>query len=210
MSIQGQQFNQGEENARRAKEARKHRYITTNSGVNIYSPDQFKVDEVRMSDIMDSIAKICRYNGHVRRFYSVAEHSVLVSRIAELLGDTEAMIPALFHDAHEAYCGDIPSPQKGMVQGMHEFEAGYEVVVRVALGLQDQHDDVWRRVKIYDTMILHRELIVLRDPLPCWFDPIIERAVPMEVQPVGLEWQEARAMFRQRMHELEWLPCKNL
>ncbi len=177
--------------------ARKHRYTTTNSGVNVYSPDQFKVCEVRIEDIMDGLAKICRYNGQINRFYSVAEHSVLVSRYAEIIGDQEAALPGLMHDAHEAYTGDIPSPHKVMEPAFARFEKGYEVVVREALGLPDPDDDVWRRVGIYDKNILHRELAVLRDQMPTWFDHTIERAVPAQVQPVGLEWVEARAMFRQ-------------
>lgn len=186
-----------------AHPARKHKYTTTNSGVNIYSPDQFKACEVRMSDIMDGISKICRYNGQINRFYSVAEHSVLVSIMAELAGDEEAILPCLFHDAHEAYSGDLPTPHKAMVRGLAEFELGYEVRVREALNLPGPDDPVWARVALYDSQILHRELAVLRQTnLPRWFDPEVEGAVPAQVQPVGFEWQEARAMFRARLHDL--------
>ncbi len=180
----------------------RHPYTTTNSGVNIFSPDQFKECEVRMSDIMDGLSKICRYNGQVSRFYSVAEHSVLVSRIAELEGDAEAMLPGLFHDAHEYVAGDYPSPHKRMVPGLREFEDTYEAVVRRALGMPDKDDPVWVRVMDFDSWILHRELHNLRSILPDWYDPQIERSVPEEVQPVGLEWREARAQFRQRVRDL--------
>lgn len=185
---------------------RKHPYTTTNSGVNVFSPDQFKACEVRMADILDGISKICRYNGQVSEFYSVAEHSVLVSRIAELLGDTEAIVPALFHDAHEAYSGDIPTPHKRMLPALVAFEKGYEDRVREALGLPEPGDPVWSRVARYDAMILHRELRTFRSPelLPRWFDPEMERSVPAQVQPVGFDWREARAMFRARMHDLGW------
>jgi hypothetical protein len=180
----------------------RHRYITTVSGVNIGPPGIFTPAQVRLTDIMRSLAKICRYNGHVDRFYSVAEHSVLVSRIAELMGDEDAIIPALFHDAHEAYTGDIPSPQKDMIDGAHYFEAAMERIVHEALALPDREDDVWRRVRVYDTMILHRELLTLRRVLPDWFDPTMERAVPSAVQPVGFEWEEAQSFFRARLHDL--------
>lgn len=179
-----------------------HHFTTTNSGINVFAPDQFRAREVRMSDIMDGLSKICRYNGQVNRFYSVAEHSVLVSLYAELVGDYEAMLPGLLHDAHETYSGDIPSPHKAMVPAFARFEDGYAVVVRQALGLPDPDDDVWRRVGIYDKMILHREMSVLRDEMPTWFDADMERAVPEAVRPVGLDWQEARAMFRSRIHYL--------
>jgi len=183
--------------------ARTHKYTTTNAGVNIYSPDQFKACEVRMQDIMDGISKICRYNGQINEFYSVAEHSVLVSRYAEIMGDHEAMLPALFHDAHEAYSGDLPTPHKAMVRGLAQFEEGYELVVREALGLPGPDDPVWDRVAKFDSQILHRELAVLRsENLPQWYDPKIEGEVPAQIQPMGLDWREARSIFRMRMQDL--------
>jgi hypothetical protein len=185
---------------------RKHPYTTTLSGVNVYSPNQFKACEVRVSDILDGISKICRFNGQVSEFYSVAEHSVLVSRIAELLDDEEAVIPALFHDAHEAYSGDIPTPHKRMVPALLGFEKGYEERVREALGLAVPGDHVWMRVAKYDAMILHRELRTFRAPelLPRWYDPQMDEQVPQQIQPVGFEWRQARAMFRDRIHDLGW------
>lgn len=182
--------------------AAKHRYITTLSGVNIGPPGIFLPRHVRLIDITKSLGKLCRYNGHVDRFYSVAEHSVLVSRMAELAGDEEAMVPGLFHDAHEAYISDIPSPQKSMIEGAHEFELSMEAVVHEALGLPPKSDEVWRRVRRYDTLILHRELKALRPVLPDWYDPNLDDQVPAAIQPVGFEWLEAEAFFRCRMRDL--------
>jgi len=53
-------------------------------------------------DIAGALAKQCRFNGHCDGFYSVAEHSVLVSLITE--GDP---FEGLMHDATEAYMGDL-------------------------------------------------------------------------------------------------------
>lgn len=181
---------------------RKHPYTTTNAGVKIFAPRNFRVCEFRASDMMDGLSKICRYNGQINRFYSVAEHSVLVSLYAEAEGDIEAMYPALLHDAHEYLSGDIPTPQKDMVKGLKAFEDGYEMVVREALDLPGPDDSVWERVALYDHQILHRELAVLREIMPTWFDPDIERIVPEHIQPVGYEWVEARAFFRQRFRLL--------
>lgn len=188
--------------------ATRHSYITTWTNINIGPPGVFLPEHVKLQDIMQSLAQSARYYGHLDEQYSVAEHSVLVSRMAELAGDEEAVIPALFHDAHETYMGDIASPQKDMIHGeaVRDWEDRMERVTRLGLDLPDQDDDVWRRVRVWDIQILHRELKNLRreHPLPDWYNPNIEALVHPSIQPVGLPWREARSMFRARVHDLGW------
>lgn len=181
------------------------RYTTTVGGTNVPAPQAFRTDMVNMPDIVRSLAMQVRWMGHLDTWYSIAEHSVLVSRIAEILQDRHAIVPALFHDAHEAYTGDCPSPHKDMIEGWREFEDGYELPVRAALGLPPLGDDIWRRVRNYDTMILHREIKVLRKVRPDWYDPEMEAMVPEEVQPVGLSWEHAEQLFKDRMADVRHL-----
>lgn len=68
-------------------------------------------EDVTLSDVAGALSKTCRFAGHVRRFYSVAEHAVLVSGIVESVRPDLAF-PALHHDSHEAYLGDVPTPLK--------------------------------------------------------------------------------------------------
>lgn len=73
-------------------------------------------DEIDVRDIAHSLAYTCRYTGHSRRFYSVAEHSILVSYLAnDPLG-------GLLHDASEAYITDIASPIKPHINNYKELE----------------------------------------------------------------------------------------
>jgi len=65
-------------------------------------------DEIVLSDIALALSRICRYGGHPREFYSVAEHSI---RCAEIVPD-EHRLAALLHDASEAYLGDMIRPLK--------------------------------------------------------------------------------------------------
>ena len=87
-------------------------YLQTVSGrwVNPFDPDP---DQIELPDIARALANQCRFGGHCRTFYSVAQHCVLVSElIEEEGGSSEDALAALMHDAAEAYLGDLPHPIK--------------------------------------------------------------------------------------------------
>src|SRR3954471_13385944 len=87
-------------------------YLQTVSGrwVNPFDPDPSQLDA---GDIARALANQCRFGGHCRAFYSVAQHSVIVSELVERRGgDVEDVFAALMHDATEAYLGDMPHPLK--------------------------------------------------------------------------------------------------
>ena len=92
--------------------------LQTRSGVRYYPLDP-RWFEVLIEDISHSLSNICRFNGHCNEFYSVAEHSVLVSQIVW----PEHQLAALLHDAAEAYCCDIPTPLKRDLVGYAKIEA---------------------------------------------------------------------------------------
>jgi len=82
-------------------------WIQTFSGVEFYPLDP-RPDEIRIEDIAHALSMQCRYSGHVRRFYSVAEHSI---RVADMCHPDHALW-GLLHDASEAYLVDLPGPLK--------------------------------------------------------------------------------------------------
>src|SRR4051812_31750950 len=82
-------------------------YIQTYSGTEFW-PLSPKAADVKLIDIAHALSNKCRFAGHCREFYSVAQHSVLVSR---QLPD-EFKLWGLLHDAGEAYFADIPNPIK--------------------------------------------------------------------------------------------------
>ena len=87
-------------------------YLQTVSGrwVNPFDPDP---DQLDAKNIARALANQCRFGGHSRVFYSVAQHSVIVSELVEQRGgDAEDVFAALMHDASEAYLGDMPHPIK--------------------------------------------------------------------------------------------------
>lgn len=82
-------------------------YIRTYTGIQFFPTDPNPAD-IRIVDIAHALANICRFTGHCRRFYSVAEHSINVSRT---VSPSNALV-ALLHDATEAYLNDIARPIK--------------------------------------------------------------------------------------------------
>ena len=80
-----------------------------------FHPYDPRPDEVDIADIAHALANLCRFNGHTSDFFSVAQHSVLVS---EKASDC-LKLPALLHDAAEAYIGDMSGPLKDFVSIMH-------------------------------------------------------------------------------------------
>jgi 5'-deoxynucleotidase YfbR-like HD superfamily hydrolase len=87
-------------------------YLQTVSGkwVNPLEPDPEQFD---IEDIARALGNLCRFGGHCRAFYSVAQHSVIVSELVEQRGgDADDVFAALMHDAAEAYLGDMPHPLK--------------------------------------------------------------------------------------------------
>ena len=84
--------------------------IVTYSGL-VFDPLDPDPTGVCIEDIAHSLSQQCRFTGHTKKFYSVAEHSVLASEI--LPGEpVETRLAALLHDASEAYLSDIPRPLK--------------------------------------------------------------------------------------------------
>ena len=71
---------------------------------------------VRISDIAHQLSMINRFHGATSRPYSVAEHSLLVSRIIQVQGHSPSVqLAGLMHDAHEIYTQDLASPAKTAV-----------------------------------------------------------------------------------------------
>lgn len=92
-------------------------YILTKNGkrFDLFEPDVCMIDS---RDISHSLAHLCRFNGHTREFYSVAQHSCIV---ADLVPE-EHKLAALLHDATEAYIGDMTRPLKKRMDAYQVLE----------------------------------------------------------------------------------------
>jgi 5'-deoxynucleotidase YfbR-like HD superfamily hydrolase len=86
--------------------------IETRSGIGFW-PLSPHVEDIHIGDIAHALSNQCRFSGHTREFYSVAEHCVRVSELLEEWGwDRGVQLWGLLHDASEAYLVDVPSPLK--------------------------------------------------------------------------------------------------
>lgn len=99
-------------------------YIETRSGIIFHFLDP-QPEEIKIEDIAYALANQCRFNGHCNRFYSVAEHSVLVAALVE----QEDRLAALLHDASEAYLSDIPSPIKQFLPDYKRMEEKVQTAI---------------------------------------------------------------------------------
>lgn len=111
-------------------------------------------EDIDIIDIAHALSNKCRYTGHTSKFYSVAQHSVLLA----LVVSDEYKLEALLHDATEAYLPDIASPIKEHFNGFKEIEE------RLHVAIADRFNLLWplpREIKRLDKKILRDEKWVL-------------------------------------------------
>jgi hypothetical protein len=108
-------------NAPLAPAARRGDWMQLASGRKFWPLDP-RPEEIHIDDIAAALSKMCRYGGHCKRFYSVAEHCVLMAHAAP----DGFHLSALLHDASEAYLSDVIRPIKSHLTNYLEIEANLE------------------------------------------------------------------------------------
>lgn len=130
-------------------------WMLTRSGRR-FDPIDPRPEMIDLLDIAHGLSQECRYAGQCRLFYSVAQHSVLVSEIVP----HEIAFEALLHDATEAYIKDIPRPIKVLLPDYRQLEAKVDAAIRLRFGLPVQPSP---EVKHADLVLLATER---RDLMP--------------------------------------------
>jgi len=164
-------------------------WMQTFSGRQFWPLDP-RPEEIFIEDIAHALSMACRYAGHCKRFYSVAEHSVLVSWHLP----RELRLWGLLHDASEAYLVDVPRPLKPSLPGYYDLEAAVMAQVCERFGLPVEMPP---RVKEIDNRILVDES--QQNMAPC----VVPWNLPY--QPLGIRlkyWSPAEA--EQEFLEMFW------
>ncbi len=175
-------------------------YLQTVSGrwVNPFDPDPAQLDA---GDIARALANQCRFGGHSRVFYSVAQHSVIVSRLVEERGgDVEDVFAALMHDASEAYLGDMPHPLKHrspLGAAFRDAEDHLERAIRDRFGIKGGVP----AIKAADRALLATERRAFS--AETWKWPELDGVEPLDLELVAWSPDRAAEEFAKRYAELQ-------
>lgn len=153
-------------------------------------------DDIDIQDIAHALSNQCRFSGHVREFYSVAEHSVRVSWTCR----PEDALWGLLHDASEAYLVDLPSPLK-QNEGFSGYRASEKELMRVVCQRFGLNEVEPSSVRIADQILLSTEVRDLMFNRPeHWAGQLVQAPLSMRIQP----WSavDAKHKFLLRFNEL--------
>jgi len=176
--------------------------VHTNATIGVYSGGTFDIlnprsEDVRIEDIAHALSQQCRFTGHTRSFYSVAQHSILVSQIC----DPADALWGLLHDSSEAYMGDMNRPLKHTPE-MSRFRTAEKAAlfaITTHFGLDPKEP---ASVKAADRRLVVSEA---RDLLPGshsegWED--FQDVTPLPFEIIPMEPRDAEARFLDRFEEL--------
>lgn len=142
---------------------------------------------VTIEDIAHALSNVCRYTGHCKEFYSVAQHSVYVSEhVAEPI-----RLQALLHDATEAYVTDVSRPLKQMLPAYREIEDRVWRAIAARFGLPEE---LAPEVKGADNLLLmtERDSLMAVKPEPWTAELEAIKPLPMHIRGWDPHFAEAR------------------
>lgn len=166
---------------------RKGGWIMTFGGRRFWPLDP-RPNEIDIVDIAHALGNVCRYNGHCRETYSVAQHSVLVARLLIAEGREDLALTGLLHDAAEAYLADVPSPVKPFLADWGRLERGVERCVAARFGLPWPWPEA---VHAADKAVLAAEGLALMSDAGHWRSLAVPPA-DIEIVPWGARAAKAR------------------
>ena len=173
-------------------------WITTYTGKKFY-PLSPNPEDVDILDIAHALSLMCRFNGHCRVHYSVAQHSVHAS----LLGQTrQVCLWGLLHDAAEAYLPDVCRPVKMAFKHFKEWEENILNAVAARYYLPFPTEEEQKEIKRIDNQLVVTEgRDLLRGDISDW----TVKAKPLDIEIFPKSPKEAEEEFL-----LRWIDVKDI
>jgi 5'-deoxynucleotidase YfbR-like HD superfamily hydrolase len=175
----------------------KQYWIETFNG-NTFDYENLSMNIIEIEDIAHALSQVCRFNGHCRSFYSVAEHSVHVANVI----DERLALAGLLHDGTEAYMPDIPTPLKAYWSKYFWLEQFEEEILKTVFKsfVIPYNEEDWKIIKKYDKAVLREERNILFKHKDLWEFPEDIPEVNIEIGP--LDSEEAEQLFLEKYYEL--------
>jgi 5'-deoxynucleotidase YfbR-like HD superfamily hydrolase len=168
-------------------QARSGRYI------NFLTPDP---SVFCIHDIAHALSHTCRFGGHTRDFYSVAQHSVLASYLVPECDQ----FAALMHDAAEAYVGDVPTPLKQLLPEYKAIEKRIEACLFERFGLYSGMPLSVKRADLIMLATERRDLMEAKSDDAEWSAIADVPMAPFRIKPQSPE--QARKSFLDQFKQL--------
>lgn len=143
-----------------------------------------KPEQVDLLVIAHALSRICRFGGHVRQFYSVAQHSALVAQRVP----RPYAIHALLHDAAEAYIGDVTRPLKQVLNSISRneyraFEERIEAAIWKRFGIQWTEDAERAIAEADERMLATEATCFFADAVDDWIQKL-KPAYQLQIKPL--------------------------
>lgn len=161
--------------------ANKTAWIQTYTGIQ-FDLENPTLEMIDIRDIAHALSNMCRFNGHCKHFYSVAEHSVRMSNASYNGWCPDYARYALLHDASEAYLSDVTRPVKYLLGKVYtDIEERIQNLIYTKYNLpipvfgrpdeEERAEHMGNVIKKADNEMLAREQWVLFDKQYDWGMP---------------------------------------
>lgn len=137
-----------------------------------FNPAFAQPHNIKIVDIAHALAYVCRGNGHLRTFYSVAQHCINCAKEAKAREySVKVQFACLMHDASEAYLSDITRPLKLRLQNYIDIERELQATIFKAFGIGEltpiektQIEEIDDAMLYYEFLELHGDILFEKQP----------------------------------------------
>ncbi len=172
--------------------------MTTVSGLQ-FDPINPDNNLIEINDIAHALSLICRANGHVFHFYSVAQHAVNCAKLAKSRNYPKRLqLICLLHDASEGYIADIIRPVKAHLQNYLDIEDNLQSkIYEKYLGSNITTEEKAMLKAIDDDVLIH-EMNNLMKSIPFDRDPHIPDDIDISLR----SFSEVKTEFLELFYSL--------